>query len=154
MLIFCNNIFFILFSFFFFHIFYDLDLNNEYIDIGDCNCICQYCGVLFWKYEQIRNTNPPKYLLCCQNGKVSIPLTKKSPTILTQLLDYYGGSLSSNFRKNIRTYNSMFAFTSFEVNIQSDINKLSRPYIFKISGQIHYLIVPFFFIFVLIFFFK
>ena len=78
-----------------------------------------------------------------------ILLKKKTPPILDELLDYCGGSLSVNFRKNIRIYNSMFAFTSFEVNIQSDINKLSRPYIFRISGQIHYLIVPFFLFFVL-----
>ena len=42
--------------------------------------------------------------------------------------------------KNIRVYNSMFAFTSFGANIQSNINKSSGPYIFKISGQIHHLI--------------
>ena len=69
-----------------------------------------------------------------------IPLTKKTPTILDELLNYYGGPLSANFRKNIRVYNSMFAFTSFGANIQSDINKSSGPYIFKISGQVHHLI--------------
>ena len=68
-------------------------------------------------------------------------LRKKTPSILDELLDYYGGPLSANFRKkNIRIYNYMFAFTSFGVNIQSDINNSSGSYIFKINGQIHHLI--------------
>ena len=77
----------------------------------------------------------------CQNGKINIPLTKKTPPILDQLLDYYGGPLSSNFRKKkMRIYNLMFSFTSFGVNIQSDINNSTAPYIFKINGQIQHLI--------------
>ena len=72
--------------------------------------------------------------------KIDIPLTKKIPPIFDQLLDYYGGPLSANFRKNIRIYNSIFSSTSFGANIQSNINNSLAPYIFKISGQIHHLI--------------
>ena len=43
------------------------------------------------------------------------------------------------FRKNIRTFNSMFAFTSFRANIDSTTKNSHCPHIFKISKQIHQL---------------
>ena len=51
--------------------------------------------------------------MCCKDGKVKLPLIEETPEILNSLLDYNGGSLSIFFQKDIRTFNSMFAFTSF-----------------------------------------
>ncbi|XP_059285058.1 uncharacterized protein LOC132038402 [Lycium ferocissimum] len=40
-----------------------------------------------------------------------------------------------NFRKNIRVYNSMFAFTSMGGRVDRSINRSKGPYVFRMSGQ-------------------
>ncbi|KAJ1270575.1 hypothetical protein BS78_06G062700 [Paspalum vaginatum] len=45
-------------------------------------------------------------------------------------------SLSAHFFDNIRSYNSMFAFTSMGVHVIDSINDGHGPYVFKISGQL------------------
>ena len=59
------------------------------------NIVERYSGNMNKLKTQIHQ----KKFLCCQNGKVNIPLNKKTPPILDHLLNYYGGSLSANFRK-------------------------------------------------------
>uniref|UniRef100_A0A6N2MNQ0 ATP-dependent DNA helicase n=1 Tax=Salix viminalis TaxID=40686 RepID=A0A6N2MNQ0_SALVM len=46
---------------------------------------------------------------------------------------------SKMFRKCIRAYNSMFAFTSMGVNIDQSVNRQPGPYVFKINGHCHHL---------------
>ena len=89
--------------------------------------------------ETRENKNPPKYFLCCGDGKIKLPTILETPEVLNSLLNYNGGSLSTFFRKNIRTFNSMFAFTSFGANIELSTKDSHGPYVFKISGQIHHL---------------
>nr|GEV00796.1 hypothetical protein [Tanacetum cinerariifolium] len=59
------------------------------------------------------NPNPlnKAYSICCKKGKVMI---EKPPATPKPLLDLFlnDDGKSQNFRNNIRTYNSMFAFTS------------------------------------------
>ena len=38
-----------------------------YLDLGDCTCICQYCGAFFWFNERANETKPLKFNLCCKN---------------------------------------------------------------------------------------
>ena len=116
-----------------------LGQNDGYIDFGECSYVCAYCGALFWHEECAKNSSKLKYNLCCQGGKISLPLPKQTPPFLDKLFDYKGGVKTSKFRENIRAYNFMFSFTSFGANIQSEINKSTGPHIFKISGQIHHL---------------
>ena len=82
----------------------------------------------------------PKFTLCCKNGKIKLPLPKQIPHVLDKLLDYYGGPEIKYYRKNIRKFNSMFAFTSFGANIDSSTSDSHGSHIFKISGQVHHLI--------------
>lgn len=106
--------------------------------LGSQEYECQSCGALLWYSERIyksRNDAVPKFSLCCQEGKVYLPLLQNAPDFLYSLLDYRGSSTSANFRQNIRAYNSIFAFTSIGAKIDTEINRKTGPYVFKISGQ-------------------
>ncbi|XP_062074098.1 uncharacterized protein LOC133778245 [Humulus lupulus] len=57
---------------------------------------------------------------------------------LVQFEDKIGpefGQKGFKFRKNIRAYNSMFAFTSMGGRVDTSINQSAGPYTFRISGQ-------------------
>lgn len=46
---------------------------------------------------------------------------------------------SKNFKNNIRTYNSMFAFTSMGGKVDESVNKTGRaPYVFRLHGQTYH----------------
>jgi len=69
---------------------------------------------------------------------VRLPLLKDPPPFLADLLNPNGDTFSKYFIKSIRSYNSMFAFTSLGAKIDMDINKGPSPYVFKINGQVHH----------------
>lgn len=99
--------------------------------------ICQYCGALHWFAERVekrKKTNPTKFSGCCLNGKVLVPYSKMPPVLLWDLI--VGNDVRSrNFIENIRSYNSIFAFTSFGGKIESGVNNGGGPPQFIISGQ-------------------
>ena len=64
--------------------------------------------------------------------------SKDPPPFLAGLLNPNGDTFSKYFIKSIRSYNSMFAFTSLGAKIDMDINKGPGPYVFKINGQVHH----------------
>ena len=67
---------------------------------------------------------------------MKLPPLKKPPSYLEQLLRYEERGQSSNYRQNIRTYNSMFAFTSMGGRIDHEINRQGGgPYVFRLNGQ-------------------
>ena len=96
--------------------------NPLYLDIGDCIYTCQYCDAFFWFNEISNETNI------------------EMPFLLDNLLNYHGGSESTYYRTNIRTFNSMLAFTLFRANIDTSARDSHDPHIFKINGQVHYLL--------------
>ncbi|XP_028951441.1 uncharacterized protein [Malus domestica] len=115
---------------------------QKYVDLGDKNYKCIYCGAYFWIKESLKQkskNNEPLYSLCCQQGKVKLPRPLPTPHFLENLLDPTKGQKSLLFRENIRAYNSMFAFTSLGATVDHTVNNQSGPYIFKISGQVHHL---------------
>jgi len=67
-----------------------------------------------------------------------LPFQRDPPQFLAGLLDPHGDVLSKYFIKSIRSYNSMFAFTSLGAKIDTGINKEPGPYVFKINGQVHH----------------
>lgn len=69
-------------------------------------------------------------MICCQEGKVKLPLQKEPPQFLKSLHQE-----NPRFRDNIRAYNSMFAFTSMGGKVDTNINKGRGPYVFRINGQ-------------------
>lgn len=109
----------------------------EYWDIGDADHKCEYCGAFFWFDERLKSyykPRRPKYSLCCMQGKIKLPRMKKPPQVFYDLLR--GDTPKSNhFIKNIRSYNSMFAFTSMGGKIDNMPNQGNSPPIFKLHGQ-------------------
>ncbi|KAF2368408.1 hypothetical protein FHG87_000837 [Trinorchestia longiramus] len=75
---------------------------------GAMDVRCQFCGALRSQREQLNS---------CHNGKVSLPPLQEYPENLRLLFDA-DGAKGSNFRQNIRNYNSAFAFASFGANIR------------------------------------
>ncbi|XP_076889473.1 uncharacterized protein LOC143540247 [Bidens hawaiensis] len=74
------------------------------------------------------------YFLCCGYGKVELPEFKDAPPAYKDLFSNVGPK-SKFFLKNIRRYNSMFAFTSMGGKVDSSINRGNAPFVFRISGQ-------------------
>ncbi|CAI9270848.1 unnamed protein product [Lactuca saligna] len=104
-----------------------------YYDCGDCICVCEFCGALFWYIERLgnrRQTNRPKYNHCCKGASVVLPLPRMPPPELYNLYT------DANFLNDIRGYNSMFSMTSFGSIVDEDINNGHGPYVFKVSGQV------------------
>ncbi|CAL9020527.1 unnamed protein product [Prunus brigantina] len=115
---------------------------EQFVDLGDKNYNCIYCGALFWFKESVKKANAanePLFTLCCRQGKIKLPISKPTPHFLENLLDPSKGPKSLLFRENIRAYNSMFAFTSMGAKVYHSINSGPGPYVFKISGQVHHL---------------
>ncbi|KAL3651503.1 hypothetical protein CASFOL_004505 [Castilleja foliolosa] len=117
-------------------------LPSEYVDHGDAIYECRYCDALFWLDERLLREGSsanPSYSGCCQGGIVDLPLLIEPPVFLSDLL-HGNSSKSKHFQENIRSYNSMFCFTSMGGKIDNDINKGSGPRIFRLHGQNYHLI--------------
>ena len=80
-----------------------VNIEHQIYYIGSLDVRCQFCGALRFQREQLN---------CCHNGKVSLPPLQEYPENLRLLFDADNAE-SSNFRHNIRKYNSAFAFASF-----------------------------------------
>ncbi|KAL3637932.1 hypothetical protein CASFOL_018380 [Castilleja foliolosa] len=115
---------------------------SEYVDHGDSSYECRYCDSLFWLDERLLREGSsanPIYSGCCQVGIVDLPRLLEPPVFLSDLL-HGNSSRSKHFQENIRSYNSMFCFTSMGGKIDHDINKGSGPRIFRLHGQNYHLI--------------
>ncbi|RYR15964.1 hypothetical protein Ahy_B04g072932 [Arachis hypogaea] len=89
------------------------------LDIGDPNYECSICGPYFWLLEYVERdsrVNHPIFTICCSKRRIQLPYPRKSP-------------------KNIRSYNSMFAFTSLGGKVLESINDGSVPPQFIITTQ-------------------
>ena len=69
---------------------------------------------------------------------MKLPLLKKTPPLLNELLDPLGGQQSKTFRTQIRNYNAMFAMTSIGGKVDNKVNNGRGPYIFRLNGQTHH----------------
>ncbi|CAI9293965.1 unnamed protein product [Lactuca saligna] len=48
----------------------------NYVDFGDCDCVCEYCGAYFWFVERslkLPATHHPRYGHCCKSGDIILP---------------------------------------------------------------------------------
>jgi hypothetical protein len=92
---------------------------------------------LLWYEERLRPnkcTSNPSFGICCQNRKINLPAMAEPPTFLLELLNG-DNQVSVKFIKNIRSYNSMFAFTSTRGMVDKEINKGKGSYVFRMHGQ-------------------
>jgi len=74
------------------------------------------------------------FSICCQKGKVQLPFLQEPPKLLLELLNGQD-SRSQHYLQNIKSYNSMFSFTSIGGNIHSSINDGYGPPQFILHGQ-------------------
>lgn len=103
---------------------------------------CAYCGAIFWFDERLSSypkTVYPKYSLCCTNGKIQLPLLKRPPPFLNDLINGTSAK-SKHYLENIRTYNNMFSFTSMGGKIDHSMNTGNGPPVFQLHGQNYHLI--------------
>jgi hypothetical protein len=76
--------------------------------------------------------------MCCLSGQVDLPPFPPAPRHLRDLFD--GTSPHTlEFKKNIRQYNTAFAFTSVGVKIDRSVLNGSGTYAFRISGELRHL---------------
>lgn len=111
------------------------------MDAGNPDKVCQQCNAMMWNAE--RNNKglkhqQPTFSICCRNGQVSLPPERQPPPFLKELLS--GGPKTAHYKKNIRIYNSLYAFTSLGGKIDNNINRGRAPWTFKLSGQNYHLI--------------
>ncbi|KAJ9543984.1 hypothetical protein OSB04_023691 [Centaurea solstitialis] len=67
--------------------------------------------------------------------RVQVPLLREPTEYMQYLMSDAFGQKGVQFRKHIRTYNAMFAFTSMGGRVDSSINNSKGPYVFRMSGQ-------------------
>jgi hypothetical protein len=78
------------------------------------------------------------YNLCCRGGKIVLEPYKCPPAPLCDLLRFDGDNRARRFLRQIRSYNSLFAFTSLGAVVDRSINNGTAPYVFKINGVVHH----------------
>ncbi|THH29066.1 hypothetical protein EUX98_g5120 [Antrodiella citrinella] len=87
--------------------------------------------------ERLANSSDvsPRFGMCCNSGKVDLPLLPDPPQALKDLLDGRNEQ-SKDFREQIRQYNAALAFTSLGVQIDRSVLDGHGPYVFRIHGEL------------------
>ncbi|XP_045798031.1 uncharacterized protein LOC123892273 [Trifolium pratense] len=120
---------------------YAVSDNPRYFNIGQPSCVCPDCGAIMWYQERVKSGSRvnPKFSLCCNQGDIELAPYKQLPQPLYNL--YHGRDSRSNFFiENIRSFNSMFAFTSMGGRIHTSINSGNAPPAFVLNGENYHLI--------------
>ncbi|XP_074352245.1 uncharacterized protein LOC141691400 [Apium graveolens] len=84
---------------------------------------CPKCHAIMWKEER--------------QGQIKLPPTPPTPSYLKKL--YSHPKRSRAFKRYIRLYNSMFAFTSIGSRVDRSINSGKAPYVYRLNGQNHHI---------------
>jgi hypothetical protein len=111
-------------------------VTDHYFNIGQPNRKCPDCGAIMWIEERLKKSSKkkPKFALCCSKGEIEIVPYSRLPEPLYDL--YHGSNKRSRyFLNNIRSFNSMFAFTSIGGKIDVSANKGSAPPVFVMNGE-------------------
>ncbi|KAJ7623820.1 hypothetical protein B0H17DRAFT_857995, partial [Mycena rosella] len=77
----------------------------------------------------------PKFGMCCNHGKVTIPNLEPPPEALRLLLTG-DDAQSVEYRKNMWQYNIALSFTSLGVKEDQSVNRGRGPPVFKIQGEL------------------
>ncbi|CAN1187177.1 ATP-dependent DNA helicase PIF1 [Linum perenne] len=103
---------------------------------------CQFCGAYFWLAEKLvgaSRVKRPVYGICCQRGRVTVPLLQQTPPYLDGLLAVSDGQSSKHFRTHSRSYNAAFSFTSFGAKIDNRILNSRGPFSLVLCGENYHL---------------
>ena len=108
--------------------------------LGPMNLQCPYCHALHFKAEKLSSStrNDLKFGTCCLTGQIDLPPFPPAPRLLRDLFDGTSPH-SADFKKNIRQYNTAFAFTSVGVKVDQSVLNGSGPFSFRISGELRHL---------------
>lgn len=91
---------------------------------------CPFCQALVWEKEKKGTRNKtPLFSICCQQGRVKLPPELEAPPVLKKLLS------STQFQRDIRTYNSILAFTSMGAQMDQSVMHKTGPFTYRIHGQ-------------------
>nr|GEX02504.1 DNA helicase [Tanacetum cinerariifolium] len=107
----------------------------EYTHLGQCTCVCRYCGAMFWECEKVESASYGKasaYNKCCYGGRIVLRPPPEYPQYIKESYN------DAHFMDNIRAYNQMFSMTSLGANIDNSVNTGKGPYVFRVSGQIYH----------------
>nr|XP_027108929.1 uncharacterized protein LOC113728764 [Coffea arabica] len=108
-----------------------LEFINHQADRLPAKADCHYCG------GKKMHSETPNF--CCSDGQVVLH-ENKLPDILVELFTGHSDETLS-FRTYVRTYNNMFAFTSFGVHYDKSLCKRTNGiYTFKVQGQSYHFI--------------
>jgi len=109
----------------------------DYFDVGEPRYICKDCKAIMWYEERTdknRNTSTPEFSMCCMQGRIEIAPFASIPQSLHDL--YFKNDRKSKFfLENIRSFNSMFAFTSIGAKIDRTKNNGNAPPVFVMNGE-------------------
>ena len=121
----------------------DIEVNKaipkEYASLGSPDALCSKCGARMWKEERVNKNvtkGAPIFSTCCKKGEVKLPPSPPTPAYLLDL--YNCNARGPAFERNIRLYNSMFAFTSSGGHVDHSINNGRGPYVYRLNGQNHH----------------
>ncbi|KAL8100378.1 uncharacterized protein LOC141686785 [Apium graveolens] len=107
-----------------------------YSSLGPPTEFCKKCKAVIWKEER-KNKNvkkgTPTFGICCGQGQIKLHFIPHTPSYLKQLHNH--PKKSKTFKRNIRLYNAMFAFTSMGGKVDHSINYGSAPYVYRLNGQ-------------------
>ncbi len=100
---------------------------------GSMDQACEKCRAKFFPQE---TTTQHKYTKCCQDGKASLPPVSPPSQ---PIRDLYSGNTnnSSQFKKNIRHYNSALAMASWNAHL--DPHPGRGPRVVTFHGQVYHL---------------
>lgn len=109
------------------------------LNIGRADKECSYCYALMWNHERTKkeNSNTSGFSLCCNHGKVKLPVLQETPPELKRLLDG-NDELSRSFQKNNRMYNTAFSMTSTGGEIDNRYNHGGGPFVYRIFGEYYH----------------
>jgi hypothetical protein len=109
-------------------------------ELGRMDQICTHCGAKFWMDEKDQHSSQsfPTFTVCCAGSKVRLPCLLRPPPYLMNLYTSLE-SEANTFRKNIRSYNSLLACTSFGTDVNGEFQR-SGVSNFTIHGQVYHFI--------------
>lgn len=97
---------------------------------------------MMWYEERVpKHTRPviPRFSMCCLKGRVVLPPYEHLPQFLHDMYHKHD-RVSRFFMNNIRSFNSMFAFTSMGGRVNNEQNNGKAPPMFVMNGENYHLI--------------
>lgn len=90
-----------------------------------------------WYEERLKKhfrARTPKFSLCCSQGRIVVPPYQDPPHLFDNLF-HNKDPRSKYFLDDIRSFNSMFAFTSMGGKVDRTMNNGRAPPIFVLNGE-------------------